>query len=715
MSRIPTTPQGDDYIKRHGLDGLFNDLMNRLLQDRPMEPISYLIKTLTDITEKCKNPMPVVQDVFSMQEGTSGSTKEYDTGSGISSRSASHQSVAMPANYSFTNDVGTKRMRTETESPSLKATTSKRISYYTKLAQAWNIQLDWAQLRIPKLMNFIQIYSNMFGCPDEYFLIPLLSIVASLMGNNAECKVTQVWKEPCVLWMAVAARKGEESSLIYRKFLEELKITEHKIQPHPQQKLLDFHRFDTRKLYSPINSLSHVYHHLSTNHNQLLAVSEELGFLYDFLAAKNPQEKKMFTSLFHGDNSCVVAMENQETPESKTSLNLMGFMEPQVLVKQLSVNSIDDLSASLLISCPPERDILLEDLNHATPDLSFHEVFWLIHKVHSKEHIMYEFNEDSMTIARSYLNSLTIRKREVNFDENRRLILCKARSQFVRLCMVLQCVNNAVGAAYNMKHVLQLTSLCDTDDQSWHSSTISSDVATAAAYLSECFLLQKLALMPEEMKLNINLQQVTDNTPQPRVPTLKQDVTDENDVSLSYCRSRSNYASLDPDELEEYYESQYPKFPENCENNIRSFLAFDGEFVHSSKVMQVHLMPPFHTPGPGKNRYAAPAAKFFMRKMANLGVGKLFRKGNKGGLIFMKTKWEDLDENARGLVERCGVSELEYKVGKRSRVSNAGNGDLMAASLTVVVDDDSLPPVNLLEQHNEGVSMADNQEYRLVQ
>ncbi|XP_077991934.1 uncharacterized protein LOC144446101 [Glandiceps talaboti] len=181
--------------------------------------------------------------------------------------------------------------------------------------------------------------------------------------------------------------------------------------------------------------------------------------------------------------------------------------------------------------------------------------------------------------------------------------------------------------------------------------------------------------MPEEIKLNINIHQVADNLPRPKVPTLSQEITDNDEhVSLSYCRNRANYSALDPEELEEYYESQYPKFPDNCENNIRSFLTYEEEYVHSSKVMQVHLMPPFDTPGPGKNRYAAPAAKFFMRKLVNLGFGKLFRKGNKGGLIFQKKKWEDLDESAKILIERCGISEWEYRSGKRSRMSSM-NGD----------------------------------------
>jgi hypothetical protein len=116
-------------------------------------------------------------------------------------------------------------------------------------------------------------------------------------------------------------------------------------------------------------------------------------------------------------------------------------------------------------------------------------------------------------------------------------------------------------------------------------------------------------------------------------------------------------------DLKQHYDAQLSNFPQGCQNNIRTFLTNGDETIHSTTVMQRHLMPALATPGK-INKYVASAAKYFMYKLQDAGLGTVETAGKKS-IVFRKRKWEKLEDDALTIVHACGVTSSTYKKGKR--------------------------------------------------
>ena len=112
------------------------------------------------------------------------------------------------------------------------------------------------------------------------------------------------------------------------------------------------------------------------------------------------------------------------------------------------------------------------------------------------------------------------------------------------------------------------------------------------------------------------------------------------------------------EQLKILYDRQIPNFPEGCQNNVKSFLTNGEDVVHSTTVMQRHLMPALKTPGK-LNKYVAPAAKYFMRKLEEKGIGDVEPSGKKA-IQFRKRKWEELNKEALDILNICGITHNTY-------------------------------------------------------
>ena len=60
----------------------------------------------------------------------------------------------------------------------------------------------------PTVATTIQAHADAIGCPSEYIFYPLLMIAAGFMGVRTQIQINEEWKEPAIIWMVVAARKG---------------------------------------------------------------------------------------------------------------------------------------------------------------------------------------------------------------------------------------------------------------------------------------------------------------------------------------------------------------------------------------------------------------------------------------------------------------------------------------------------------------------------
>jgi hypothetical protein len=78
-------------------------------------------------------------------------------------------------------------------------------------------------------------------------------------------------------------------------------------------------------------------------------------------------------------------------------------------------------------------------------------------------------------------------------------------------------------------------------------------------------------------------------------------------------------------------------------------------------------MPALNTPGK-LNKYVAPAAKFFMRKLEEKGMCTVSNVGKKS-IQYQKRKWENLHDSAISLLNASGVTHSAYTA-KRKKISN---------------------------------------------
>ena len=70
-------------------------------------------------------------------------------------------------------------------------------------------------LSVPLLAMFVAL-SDAIGCPLEFIIFPLLTIVAGCMGINAHISINEMWNEPSVIWFIVAANKDQKKTAALR-------------------------------------------------------------------------------------------------------------------------------------------------------------------------------------------------------------------------------------------------------------------------------------------------------------------------------------------------------------------------------------------------------------------------------------------------------------------------------------------------------------------
>ena len=59
-------------------------------------------------------------------------------------------------------------------------------------------------------------------------LLPLLTIIAGCMGVNAHIAISQMWKEPAILWFIIVANKGQKKTAALRLLKKPLQEIEEK-------------------------------------------------------------------------------------------------------------------------------------------------------------------------------------------------------------------------------------------------------------------------------------------------------------------------------------------------------------------------------------------------------------------------------------------------------------------------------------------------------
>ena len=84
--------------------------------------------------------------------------------------------------------------------------------FRNKLVKAQSTCLPFDTILSEPLVGVGAALSDAIGCPIEFIVLPLLTIIVGCMGVNAHIAINQMWKEPAILWFIIAANKGQKKT-----------------------------------------------------------------------------------------------------------------------------------------------------------------------------------------------------------------------------------------------------------------------------------------------------------------------------------------------------------------------------------------------------------------------------------------------------------------------------------------------------------------------
>ena len=88
--------------------------------------------------------------------------------------------------------------------------------FHTKLVKAQSMCVEYGTIFLEALVGMCVALSDAIGCPLEFIIFPLLTIIAGCMGISARIAINHVWTEPAVVWFIVAANKGQKKTAALR-------------------------------------------------------------------------------------------------------------------------------------------------------------------------------------------------------------------------------------------------------------------------------------------------------------------------------------------------------------------------------------------------------------------------------------------------------------------------------------------------------------------
>ena len=130
------------------------------------------------------------------------------------------------------------------------------------------------------IINLVNCHADALGVPEEFILYPLITSVAACIGVNGHIRINPTWVEPSVLWLVVAAKKGEKKTAalrVIRRPFERLRddlikqwkedISDDKPQTPPQLLVDNF-------------SFEELHCILKRNGNQVFGMFDEMSSFY---------------------------------------------------------------------------------------------------------------------------------------------------------------------------------------------------------------------------------------------------------------------------------------------------------------------------------------------------------------------------------------------------------------------------------------------------
>ena len=125
--------------------------------------------------------------------------------------------------------------------------------------------------------------SDAIGCPIEFIVFPLLTMIAGCMGVNAHISLNQMWREPSILWFIIAANKGQKKTAALRLLKKPLQDIEEEETKKWMTENGDGQNESPPQLSIDNFSFEELHNVMRRNGSQMIGLFDEMSTMYSQL------------------------------------------------------------------------------------------------------------------------------------------------------------------------------------------------------------------------------------------------------------------------------------------------------------------------------------------------------------------------------------------------------------------------------------------------
>ena len=235
------------------------------------------------------------------------------------------------------------------------------------------------------IRSFVESAANAIGCDPSYIALPMLSGLASAIGNTNRIALKNSWSEPAIIWTAIVGESGtakspalelplrsirKRQSLAMTKHAEALKDFE--VEFAEYEKLLKESQKASSTIPAPVKpepptcdrcwtddaTTEALAVLLKQNPRGLLMVRDELSgwFNFDRYAKGNGGDVAKWLEMFGGRSIVVDRKGSGTIYVPHASVSIAGGIQPETLRRALGQEHRDNgLAARLLFAMPPRK------------------------------------------------------------------------------------------------------------------------------------------------------------------------------------------------------------------------------------------------------------------------------------------------------------------------------------------------------------------------
>ncbi|XP_070536066.1 uncharacterized protein [Ptychodera flava] len=615
-------------------------------------------------------------------------------------------------------------------------------TFKQQIEAAQRVSLDIQQVAGESVFTTVEALANAVGCPKEFIFFPLLSVCASMMGNNAVIRINAEWKEPAILWTMIAAKRGEKKTAALGRILQPIQEIQSELHQEIKRLVPGISPGHLPRLY--MDNLENVQTVMSKSGRQMICLFDDISSVFQRLESSaggcTLLNTNTLSSLYDGVSWSNHANESADFMD-KTCLNLSGFTSLTSLIEIMQKTDTACLFDRFLVFIPPSVSYNFNDYR-AVPDHipKLKKVYNVLRRIHQPEAtttqspIVYSFNTEALQLFGDYHDEFRRRISEFPASEDCHSLFSKAIGQIGRLSGTLQALENAFNVVARNEEVSR---------RRWN-QTITMDKVWCARVIVDYAIQQKLAMLPAEVRLvtdvgttaeamryvpntaNVNMMAVS-SAPEP-VPTniivtsprtvSSMSTSTMNFTPHTVSEARYKHGSFNhqmrPSGIQSISKRQgtsiKPRYMVNRRTfggrvqplskmtsqevlmhypkKIKKILEFPLPSLSLSTISQKKMMP---RQNGVKNAFSTESAKEFVSKIAAMGFGSVELKSHpqngRRSHQFVKRNYEEIPEDAKEIIKRLRVDVEKYQECFRPR-------------------DNQVPTI----EHYQGVDVQDLQE-----